>query len=939
MKQFTLGIVSLILLLSLGRATKSVAQPQLLSHPAHTIEGTLANGMHYIVLPNKLPRHDIELRLVMRVGSLQEQANQHGGAHFLEHMAFAGTKHFPNVQWVDFFERMGMKYGRDINAFTGFDRTIYWLTLPAPISANLMDSTLLAVRDVLDGISFQPEAIKSERGVILEELRGYNTGDDFYNLKIGKGIYPQHMPLGTEVNIKSIGRSQLVDFYNQWYLPRYATLIVVGNVEATDIEARIKKTFADISKNSRSVLTAHPLTYNKGITIQTQVDENATTQRLELIIPHPTIVGKTIASAVDKERNRMLVRALNARMAARGIKCDVSDAWYLASTNHWVFAVSGASRDSVLSDLQHALSECQNVVKRGFSDAELNQYKQFAVQSLKPDTMLCLSTKWVDDFVDYVISGDRYIHTPNDVELVRKGIMQTTSSQMQKLMKGLLNNGNHTLLVANKVMANDADTLAPAIMRKLWKQALKQPVAPYIYKPKLQEKADFAHTLPVSSCLSVKHADISPLRIQHFDDLSATEYTLSNGLTLLCRHTYEQDSTVHLSLLSRGGLSDLSQQQYPLLKDAASYVDMGGLAHVSADTLQMLMVDHNLSMSIGIDNYWHQLLASSPTTHAQELFNLVYEKLTAPGRDYKEFQESRKEELATYGKKSYLERMLERDPDRMLSRTLDSIVGNGGVYGYAEIPQNVAEKVHLDSLTDYYIRLFSNPRQTIIVLTGNLAEDVVKKAINTFSCLHLAAADTLSCNDHVYNIEPHSFEKRFENSVESQSVLNVIYAGNYSPSLKNTLTFKLMRDILQDRMLSILRKQMNIVYSPYADLYYIGRPQQVYYFWLTVAVKKENREKALSALRKVVTQLQQNVVDSGELSKMKRAFQVNKRKMLSDDAAAEWKSTLTSLVRNGESIADFNHYDEILQSITPNDIRKAFQQYIKLENTILLTKE
>lgn len=939
MKQFILVIVSLVLLLSSGLVPKCIAQSQLLSHPPHTIEGTLSNGMHYIVLPNKLPRHDIELRLVMRVGSLQEQANQHGGAHFLEHMSFAGTKHFPKDRWVDFFERMGMKYGRDINAFTGFDRTIYWLTLPAPISANLMDSTLLAVRDVLDGISFEPEAINSERGVILEELRGYTTGDDFYNLKIGTGVYPQHMPLGTEADIKSIGRSQLIDFYNRWYLPRYATLVIVGNVEATDIEARIKRAFDGVTKKSHSVLASHPLTYNKGITIQTQIDENATTQRLELIIPHPTIVGKTIASAIDKERNRMLVRALNARFAAGGIKCDVSDAWYLANTNHWVFAISGAKRDSVLGGLQRALSECQNVVKRGFSDAELNHYKQLAMLSLKPDTMLCLSTRWVDDFVDYVISGDRYIHTSNDVELVRKGIMQTTSNQLQKLMKVLLNNGNNTLLVANKVTANDTDTLASTTIRSLWKQALKQPAAPYIYKPKQQEKDDLAHSFYSPLCIATQHADVSPLRVQHYEDLSATEYTLPNGLTLLCRRTYEQDSTVHLSLLSRGGLSDLSQQQYPLLKDAASYVDMGGLAHVSADTLQMLMVDHNLSMSIGIDSYWHQLLASSPTVHAQELFNLVYEKLTAPGRDYKGFQESHKEELATYGKKSYLERMLERDPDRMLSRTLDSIVGNGGVYGYTEIPQNVAEKVNLDSLTTYYTRLFSNPRQTIIVLTGNFTDDVVKKAINTFACLHPVAADTLQCSDHAYSIELHPFEKRFENSIETQSVLNVVYAGNYSPSLKNTLTFKLMRDLLQDRMLSILRKQMNIVYSPYADLYYTGRPQQVYYFWLTVAVKKENREIALSALRKVVTQLQQNVVDSGELNKMKRAFQVNKRKMLSDDAAAEWKSTLTSLVRNGESIADFDHYDEILQSITPNDIRKAFQQYIKLENTILLTKE
>ena len=915
------------------------AQNAPISLPPNTIEGFLSNGMRYIVLPNSLPRHDVELRLVMRVGSLQETDTQHGGAHFLEHMAFSGTKHLPGDSWVDFFERMGMKYGRDINAFTGFDRTIYWLTLPAPITPQLMDTTLLAMRDVLDGIAFDPQSIENERGIILEELRGYSTGDDFYNLKIGKGIYPKHMPLGSEKDIQTISRDELLDFYSKWYLPRFATLIVVGNVNAKDIVKRIEATFSKVKKENRlSVLKAFPLSYEKGVQLQVSDNDNAASQRLELIIPHPTIVSMTIGNAVDKARMRLLVRAVNARFAARGIRCDISDAWYLAETNHMVFNVSAESRDSLKKVAYRALAECQNIVKRGFSQSELNDVIPLAIDAIKPDTMQCMSTKWVDDFVDYVISGDRYLHTMRDVKFVRQALEKTTSKQLQTILKNVLRYGASTLLVAYQRTNEKADTLVATEVETLWREAAKHPAAPYTYQPKKKvHEAEAA--IPTSSLLITTHSDVQPIAQNHYEDLGVNTYTLRNGLSLICRRTYEQDSTLYLSLIARGGLSDLSREQYPLFKDAISYVDMGGLAHIASDTLQNIMVANDLSMSVGMDNHWHQLLASSPVRKAQELFNLVYEKMTSPGKDEEGFNESVSEELNNFGRKSPLERMLERDPDRMLSRTLDSIVGNAGQYAYLEYRKEEASKVNLDSLTTYYTRLFSNPRQTAIILTGNFSDGVIKHAINTFSRLSLTSSDTLQCDEQRHMIAPQPFERHFENSVASQAVLNVIYAGNYTPSLKATLTFKLMRDLLQERMLSVLRKDMNIVYSPYADLYYTGRPQQTYYFWLTAAVNATNRDVALSALQKLVEDLQKKNVSLAELNKLKLAFKVNKRKSLSDDAPTEWKSILTSIIRNGETLSDFNRYDETLHSISPDDVREAFCRFINTKNTILLTKE
>ena len=145
------------------------------SLPAGTLEGHLPNGLHYLILQNPSPVSRVEFRLVMRVGSVQETEQQKGCAHFLEHVAFGGTTHFPKRSLVEYLESQGMKYGQDINAFTGFDRTIYMFAVPTDHQKEeAVNRSLLIMRDWLDGISMNPEKVENEKGIILEELRGYD---------------------------------------------------------------------------------------------------------------------------------------------------------------------------------------------------------------------------------------------------------------------------------------------------------------------------------------------------------------------------------------------------------------------------------------------------------------------------------------------------------------------------------------------------------------------------------------------------------------------------------------------------------------------------------------------------------------------------------------------------------------------------------------------
>ena len=474
-------------------------------------------------------------------------------------------------------------------------------------------------------------------------------------------------------------------------------------------------------------------------------------------------------------------------------------------------------------------------------------------------------------------------------------------------------------------------------MQQLWQQGLKTRMPAYTYQRKeVEEKLH----VNMPACLSATHPDASASVVskRRYEDIGVSEYQLANGLRLVMRPTTDKDSTIYIAMHGRGGVGDLSKQEYPLLKDAVSYVDMGGLAHISTDQLTEVMQAEGLSMSVGIADYWHQVLASAPTDKAQELMNLVYEKITAPGKSYEDFKEVRDAEIERFGKETLLERLLKRDINRMLSRRVDSLVCNMPANSGVKIQKEDLNRLNLDSMTNYYTSLFANPQQTTLIVTGNIDEEqVLGTIVNTFA--RLKASDRMTrFEDKPSNMPKSPYKEAFENDVETQTVLNYIYSGNYKPGLRQSLMLKLMRDVMQNRLLSILREKMNIVYSPYADLYYAGVPQAKYNFWLEIALKNENRDKAIQALDGIIKELQTSRISEGELNKLKMSFLVTKRKSLSDDAPAEWKNILTTLLQNGESLEDFDNYSNCLKSITTEDIRKGFEEYVRPERVALLYK-
>ena len=204
--------------LSFVFSTGAVEITDTISLPEGTVEGYLPNGLHYLILPNDYPEKRAEFRLVWQVGSVQQDDNQGGAAHFLEHMAFGGSKHFPDRGAVNYLESLGMRYGIDINAFTGHDRTIYLFATPVTeeLKSSGFSKPLSIIRDWTSELTINPERVETEKGIILEELRSTVQEDPFYDLKIGQSRFASRMPLGTPEEVKRMTSKTLENYYKKW---------------------------------------------------------------------------------------------------------------------------------------------------------------------------------------------------------------------------------------------------------------------------------------------------------------------------------------------------------------------------------------------------------------------------------------------------------------------------------------------------------------------------------------------------------------------------------------------------------------------------------------------------------------------------------------------------------------------------------------------------
>ena len=931
----SLPLLAAMLLLTIGSRAQSVSWNDRIMNPLGVVEAKLDNGLSYILVENDSPDRMIEMRLIFRAGSVLETEENRGAAHFLEHMAFGGTRHFPGSRLVDWLESRGVQYGISINAYTGYDRTVYQLAIP---SDNLkdIDNALLILKDWLVDIPLDDEKVEGEKGIIIEELRGYDVGDEFYNLKIGSGLYSKGIPLGTEEDIRKMTPEILRDFHSKWYTLSQATVVIVGDFDKEYMKGRVERMFGRLPATSSPDYREYPHTYDPGVTYAEVRDTLIRKSTLEVMIPHECTSRRTVGDAVDSERKDMLVSALSDRFYRTGNYGGLSNTWYLADKDHFTISVGGKTKEEISEGLVNAVAEIYRVCRDGFTSEEMDMVRKKELRRFQIPHYRSSSSYICESIASDVMFGDRDITDPKQFEWAKEELASTLSEDLQKILVRWMFAADNCRLAACHLNPLSCEGFTEAELDSLWNVGKSMTLGRYEFIP--EEATPEEPLFPVPSWLADTGTFDPSMIVSRTDHehTGITDVLLFNGFRLVLRPTNDEEDKVQMQIFAPGGLSKAPENEYPQYEGTAGYIELGGIERLSEDDYYSLISQNGIGMIVAMESWWHGIIASAPADKAYVMLNLVAEKMLRPHLNREEFEELRKYELEDFGEESYISKLMKTDYPRQLSAKMDSLMGNM-VYGRRQVMEKAdIEAIDIDRIGDFYKSLYGNPDGMTCVVCGAFdKEKMIEAAVPVFGAMTSTEPGRYGVS--YFTLPQGRILHTWPNSNETQAAFDYVLYGKYEPSLRNGIILKLMQNLIRSRLLSVLREENSLVYSPYISLFYNAVPDNIFYFDINASVDRRNTALVHDYLEDIIKGLQEKKVSKKELQTLKQIFIVNKRNYLQNDATSGWKTYLVGQLKNGESLEDLENYESILSGITPAEVRDAFRTLVNVENHLLLS--
>ena len=386
---FAFVSIAVILLSSLsasGAAAQTPAPTDPIPPDPAVITGTLDNGLRYFVHENDQPENRAELRLVVNAGSILEDEDQLGLAHFVEHMAFNGTENFEKQALVDYLESIGMQFGPDINAYTSFDETVYMLQVPMD-DPEMLATAFRILEDWAQGVVFDPEEVDKERGVVIEEWRGRRGAgariqDQQFPVLFQGSLYAERLPIGKPEILETAPAERLRSFYEDWYRPDLMAIIAVGDFDGAEMEATIRERFAGLTGPAEPrprIAVEVPIDHPPLVTIAT--DPEAPGSQVGVLYKQPPAPRGTIGDFRRGLVEGLYSGMLNARLNELRLQADPPFMFGFSGQGQFARGVDAyqlvavVAEDGIERGLEALLTEAERVVQNGFTDSELEREK------------------------------------------------------------------------------------------------------------------------------------------------------------------------------------------------------------------------------------------------------------------------------------------------------------------------------------------------------------------------------------------------------------------------------------------------------------------------------------------------------------------------------------------------------------------------------------
>ena len=891
--------------------------------------GKLDNGLTYYIRHNEQPKQRCEFHIAQAVGAILEEDHQNGLAHFLEHMAFNGTQHFPGKGIINYFESVGVNFGGNINAYTSIDETVYRLSDVPTYREGIVDSALLVMHDWSCGLLLLPEEIDAERGVILEEWRTGRTARRRIWKEMNAKMYPgtqyaKRDVIGDTAVINNFDYQALRDYYHKWYGPDNQAIIVVGDINVDTIEAKIKALWAEVPRREnfgeRPIYTVN---HNDKPLVAIVTDPEAEGSRITMEYKFdqlPEILQGTAQEYMlklvrglvcDMLDNRFSELALDPKASFTGAGCYYGDAAKKMDAFYGISVPKEGRETEAFNDL---LFQLEKMHRYGFTQSELDRVKSEKLNSMEKyykerntRKNITLARECIRHFED----GESMPGAEWEFEFTQAVLPMVSLETVNNVAKSLIH-ANPTVAISGPekegVNIPSEETILAALARQS-ELAIEAP----------QEEAfDSELVKKVPRKGKIKSS-------RYNEEVESTEWVLSNGIKVIFHPTEFKADEILMQAFSKGGYSQVKTADLPSAQIATYIIEYSGIGRFNHTQLDKALTGKTVSVSPEISENIERMSGASSVKDFETLLQLTYLYFTAPRRDEQGF-----ESLMALLKNQLVNR--DKNPKITFSDSVQ-VMSNNHSDRAPLFNMELLEKVNLDKALEVYKARFANPADFTFVFVGNI--DPKDPKVQALVCQWLGGMKTKkNCHEGVIDhhvtvalgLQKNYFSRQMETTTASNRIQYTSYDMPYN--MANDLNMEIIGRILSTRYLESIREREGGSYGvgTYGYMTILPTPRAALLMQFDTDPKKQER------LMEIIHEEVQTIIENGPLAS---DLQKEKESMLKDyqedlEKNTYWRQALYMYYMYGDN--NIRDYKAAVEAITAETVQATLKQLVSSGN-------
>jgi zinc protease len=879
--------------------------------------GKLSNGLTYYIRQNKKPENKVELRLVVNAGSILEDPDQQGLAHFMEHMNFNGTQHYQKNELVSFLQSIGVEFGADLNAYTSFDETVYILPIPLSDTSNFRKG-LQVLRDWAGGALLDNGEIDKERGVVLEESRMGKGADDrmfrkIYPYQYAGSKYAERLPIGKDSILKTFPYNNVKRFYKEWYRPNLMAVVVVGDINPAKAESYIKSYFGNF-KNPATYRprNAFPVTARAKSMAMTVTDKEATNYVLE--IDYPFVKQKSQTTVADYRYS--LVKSLFTGMLNQRLRDLVqsSNPPFLYASSYFGsyargyegFAASAvASQDGPEAALKALVTEIERVKKYGYTENELDRLRKQMLANMERlynDRDKTESDRYVDEYIGNFLSKEPIPGIAKEYEYYKTLLPSIKLTEVNALADPLKKNEN-IFLTLQGPESGDKKLPPSTQLLSIAMEAKKGDIKPY------EEKA-------IASALLKQQP--TPGKITNekkVEATGATELTLSNGAKVILKPTDFKNDEIIMNSFHKGGTTNYGVDKKYSGNFAGTIVQTMGVGEFSPTDLNKFLAGKVVRVSPRVSGISVGVSGNSSVKDLETMLQLTYLYLTAPRKDEALFNGwKEKQKSAT--------QFAMADPQTAFIDSLYRAIYNNDPLTPVNVPRpEYFDQINLDDALNIYKTLTGDATDFTFVFTGSIDVNKIKPLLETYIGSLPSSGKPANFTDNGLRMAKGQRELKYYKGSEDKSLILQVYNDDVKYSEDLDLKAQALAEIINIKVIDDLREKLSAIYGGGMSMSVSKYPYGNFLAVLQLPTGPKAVDTLLTSFKEEIDKIKQNGPEKTDLDKVKKQWIEKYRTQIKDNSA--WSGKLYNIYFQESDPQRFLNYESVVNALTTEDIKSV----------------